>query len=840
MLTSSAANRPNCSDQQLAKFLRGEAPAESSSSWSGASQALETLLQDLRYEVRRLRKAPGFTAIAVTTLALGIGANTAIFSVVHATLFRQLPLERPNAIVRLEEFHQRPTNLTGATFRDVRQRNRVFSQVAAYRIFSQNLSDERQAAPPEQIDTAFVSQDFLPLVGVTPIAGQGFRPEQFRENAEGAVILSYGLWQHHFGSDREIVGKPVTLHGTPHIVAGIMPMGFSFPEQVQAWAPLTEDMAFLDNRRAHLFTTLARVKSGASMDAVHADLQAISNGIQQENRGVDPGFIFRAEPLEDNLVATVRPTLLILFGAVALVLLMACANVAGLLLSRCAGRNKEMAVRAALGASRLRIGRQFFTESVVLGLVGGTAGCLGGLVSVKALLALYPDAMPRATTAVIDWPVLIFVFAVSLLASILAGSVPALQSSRPDLQAGLAEGSRSISSTARQHFRSWLVIAELAIAMMLLGAAGLLIRSFVLLVRVDPGFDPSHLTVVRLTLPDSRYPELPERTRFVRSVLERLRVLPGVQSVAASGTLPFDPVPDTDVELEGQVYEAGNEPEAEILTTTPEYFHTMGIRLLAGRGFTKEDIPGHPIALVINQTMAQRFWPGESPLGKRVVMKDWGPPLPGQIVGVVSDVKQDSLETDSRPAIYYSFEQFAQSTLTTYLVVRAARDAPGLTPAIQRQIWQIDRDQPVSVLAMDQLVSGSLERRRFVLTLLSTLAALALLLAVVGVYGVITQSVGQRRQEFGLRMALGAQPHQLLGMVLGESVKTLAAGLTLGLAGAVSATRLMGSLLFGIHPTDPMTFSSMAAILAVAALTASYIPARRAAKVDPLIALRNQ
>ena len=346
--------------------------------------------------------------------------------------------------------------------------------------------------------------------------------------------------------------------------------------------------------------------------------------------------------------------------------------------------------------------------------------------------------------------------------------------------------------------------------------------------------------MVRLTLPDSRYPELPERTRFVRSVLERLRVLPGVQSVAASGTLPFDPVPDTDVELEGQVYEAGNEPEAEILTTTPEYFHTMGIRLLAGRGFTKEDIPGHPIALVINQTMAQRFWPGESPLGKRVVMKDWGPPLPGQIVGVVSDVKQDSLETDSRPAIYYSFEQFAQSTLTTYLVVRAARDAPGLTPAIQRQIWQIDRDQPVSVLAMDQLVSGSLERRRFVLTLLSTLAALALLLAVVGVYGVITQSVGQRRQEFGLRMALGAQPHQLLGMVLGESVKTLAAGLTLGLAGAVSATRLMGSLLFGIHPTDPMTFSSMAAILAVAALTASYIPARRAAKVDPLIALRNQ
>jgi putative ABC transport system permease protein len=384
------------------------------------------------------------------------------------------------------------------------------------------------------------------------------------------------------------------------------------------------------------------------------------------------------------------------------------------------------------------------------------------------------------------------------------------------------------------------VIAEVALAMMLLAAAGLLIRSLILLQRVDPGFDSSHLTVVRLSLPDSRYPELPERTQFVNSVLERVRALRGVQSVAAAGTLPFDPVPDTDLELEGHIYEPGNEPEAEILTASPEYFRTMGIHLLAGRNFTPQDIPGTPTALVINQTMAQRFWPGESALGKRVVMKDWGPPLPGQIVGVVSDVKQDSLETDIQPAIYYSFAQFSQGTLTTYLIVRSAPDALSLAAAIRDQIWSVDREQPVSVLAMDQIVSGSLERRRFVLMLLGTFSALALLLAMVGIYGVIAHSVGQRTYEFGIRMALGAQQYQLLLMVLIQSVWTLAVGLSIGIAGALAVTRLMSSLLFGISPTDPLAFSSMAVILVVVALIASYIPARRAAKVDPVVALRNQ
>jgi len=801
---------------------------------------METLWQDLGYAFRMLRKTPGFTAVAVLTLALGIGANTAIFSVVNAVLFRPLPLHQPGRIVCLQEQHQHPLNVTGATFHDIRERNHVFSEVAAYRIFSRNLSDTRQAAPPEQIDVAFVSPDFFPLLGVQPLLGTGFSREQFRENAAGAVILSYGLWRHHFGADREIVGKSIMLHGEPCLVLGVMPMAVSFPEEVEAWAPLTDSMAFLQNRRAHLFTTLARVKVGVATDAVRGDLQAIAAQIQQENHNVDPGFTFVAQHLQDNLASGVRPTLLILMSAVAFVLLIACANVANLLLSRSVARQKEIAIRAALGANRLRLARQLLTESLLLGMLGGALGCIFGLASLKALYAAYPDAMPGLAAPTLNWQVLVFVLAVSLLTSILFGSIPAGQFSGLNLQLQLVEGGRSTGSVGRQRIGSMLMISEVAFAMVLLAGAGLLIRSFVLLQRIDPGFDSSHLAVVRLSLPDSRYPELPQRTQFVNSVLERLRTLPGVESVAAAGTLPFNPAPDTDLELEGHNYEPGNEPDAEILTATPEYFRTMGIRLLAGRSFNPQDTPGRPTALVINRTMAQRFWPGESALGKRVVMKDWGPPLPGEIVGVVSDVKQDSLETNTQPAIYYNFAQFSQGTLTTYLIVRSVPDPLTMAAAIREQVWSVDRDQPVNISLMDQIISGSLERRRFVLMLLGTFACLALLLAVVGVYGVIAYSVGQRVHEFGIRMALGAERHQLQWMVLRQSCRKLAIGLAFGIVGALAVTRLMASMLFGVGATDVLTFAVMAAILLVVTLVASYIPARHAARVDPVVALRNE
>src|SRR5579863_248278 len=683
---------------------------------------METLIQDIRYAVRQLSKAPGFAAVAMITLALGIGANTAIFSVVDTVLLCSLPLREPGRIVRLQEDHQGASNLTGATFRDLRERNHVFSKVTAYRIFSRNLSDTGRTAPPEQIDTAVVSEDFLPVAGVQPFLGSGFAAEQFRENAQGAVILSYGLWQHHFGSDPGIVGKLIALHGEPAVVAGVMPLGFSFPENVQAWMPLTEDLAFPQNRRAHLFTTLARVKVGVPMEAVRADLQAIMNQIQQENQNVDPGFTFIAQRLQDNMVSGVRPTLLILLAAVSFVLLIACANVANLLLSRSVIRQREIAVRGALGASRFRIARQLLTESVLLGLIGGLSGAILGLWSLKTLCAAYPDAIPDFVAPRLDIRVLLFAITASLLASILVGSLPAVQLSDFRLHTMLAEGGRSTASVRRQRVRSILVVSEVALAMVLLAAAGLLVRSLVLLQNVDRGFDSSGIAVVRLTLPDSTYGGLQQRIQFIDSALQRLGTVPGVKSVAAAGTLPFMPVPTTSVEVQGHVYDPGKEPEVEILTATPDYFRTLGIRLLAGRSFASQDVVGRPVALVVNQTMAQRFWPGESAIGKRVVMKDWGPPLPGEVVGVVADVKQDSLETGSEPAIYYSFSQFEQGTLTTYLIVHAETPTANLASAIRDQIWAVDRDQPVSVQWMEDVVAGSLERRRFVLTLLGTFA----------------------------------------------------------------------------------------------------------------------
>ena len=798
---------------------------------------MATLLQDLRYGARMLRKSPGFAVVAVITLALGIGSNTAIFSVVNSVLLQPLSLREPGEVVRLQEYHQRALNLTGATLRDIRERNRVFSEVAGYRIFSQNLSAPGGTSAPEEIDAAFVSPEFLPLMGVRPFLGGGFTSEQFQANGEAAVILGYGLWQRHFGSDSTIVGRTVILHGVPHVVMGVMPLAFTLPESVQAWVPLTADVAFPENRRAHLFVALARIRKQVSPQVVQDDLQSIAAQIQQENPNVDPGFELKAQRLQENLVSGVRLPLLMLLGAVAFVLLIACANVANLLLSRSVARQQEIAVRTALGATRFRLLRQLLTESLLIGLVGGTTGCLLGLWSVKLLYGAYAGAVPGLPAPTIHPMVLLFVFAISLLASLLFGSIPALQFAGRGVQTQLAEGGRS-STGSKGRVSAALVISEVALAMLLLASAGLLIRSFVILQQIDPGFDASHLAVLRLTLPDSRYPELPQRVQFVDSVLERLRALPGVQAGAASGTLPFDETPVTDLELEGHAYDPENEPEAEILTATPQYFRTMGIRVLEGRTFTAQDIAGRPTALVINQTMARRFWPGQSALGKRVVMKDWGPPLPGQIVGVVSDVKQDSLETATQPAIYYSFAQFEPGTLTTYLIVRTAGAPLDLAAAMRDQVWAVDRDQPVNVVLMEQIISGSLERRRYVLVLLGTFAGLALLLAVVGIYGVIAYSVVQRTREFGIRMALGAQPRQVLLMILRQSARTVSAGLALGILAGLAATRVIKSLLFGIGPGDPLTFSIMAAILLGVALAASVIPARRAARVDPLVALR--
>jgi putative ABC transport system permease protein len=799
---------------------------------------MQTLLQDLRFGLRMLRKSPGFTVAAVLTLALGIGANTVIFSVVNAVLLQPLPLPESEKIVRLQERHERATNLTGATFQDVRLRNHVFSGTAAYRVFSQNLSDLDHVAAPEEIDTAFVSQDFLALVKTPPGMGRRFDPAQFGQKAEGELLLSYSLWQRHFGADRNIVGKRILLHGNPRVIVGVMPRGFSFPEHVQAWVPLSAEHAFAQNRRAHTFTVIARMKPGVSAADVRNDLDVIAGQIQQENHDVDPGFVFSAPPLQENMVAEVRPALLLLLGAVGFVLLIACANVANLLLSRSFARQKETAVRIALGAGTLRLVRQFLTESLLLGAAGGILGCLTGLWCAKLAATAYSGFVPRLDTLGPAFAVWVYVAAVSVLATVLFGVLPAFQLSRVSLEGQLAEGNRTTVSPTRSRVRSLLVIGEVALSIVLLTGGGLLIRSFVLLQKVNPGYDTSHLLVAAVTLPDAGYSDLEHRLSFVNSVVERLRVLPGVRTASAGGALPFRPVAETDFDLEGHSFMPGEEPSAQVLTSSPDYFRTMGIRLLAGRTFTAQEGLGQPVAVVINQTMAHRYWPHENALGKKLVMKDWGPPLPGRVVGIVSDVKVDSLETTMQPAAYYSLAQFPEGTLTTYLIVRTESAPQALFGAVRNQIWEVDRQQPVNLFTMEQVISESLQRRRFIVILLGSFAAIALVLAILGIYGVVSYSVGQRTREFGLRLALGAQRQQVLLMVLRQGFTTVAVGAGLGLVAAFMLTRLLRSLLFEINPVDPFTFLTVPGLLFAAALSASYIPAHRATKVDPMVALR--
>ena len=801
-----------------------------------------TIVQDARYGARMLLKSPGFTAVALITLALGIGANTAIFTVVNAVLLRPLPFPESSRILRVQEIHGRfgtkPANLTGATFEDLREHAHSFSQTAAYRVFNLNLSDHRAGVAPEEITTAFITKDFLALLRVSPARGHPLSDDNFRIGGSRAVLLSHGLWMRHFGGDPNVIDSVVELHGKAYTVAGVMPPGMKFPDDTQAWTALTDADRVPQNRRSHLFTTLARLRDGVSLETARAETTAIAAGIERENPNIDPGLVFRIEPLQQNIVAGIRPALLMLLGAVALVMLIACSNVANLLLSRSVARHRDMAVRAALGASPLRLLRQCMTESMLLAVAGGALGYMVGLGGVRVLATAYPGAIPGLSLPGLDLRIFGFALAASVVAAFLFGTIPAWQFANPNLREQLVEIGRGGDTTERRRARSVLVVAEVAIAMVLLAGAGLLIRSFVGLQRVDPGYLSDHVAVAQLTLPGAQYATVQQRMQFVDAVLERLRRVPGVQIAAASGTLPLRPLPVTDLELEDRKYEPGNEPSAEILTVNADYFRAMGIRALAGRTFDREDTAGHPTAIVINQTTARQFWPNESAIGKRIIMKDWGPPFPGEVVGIVGDVKNASLDAAPVPAVYYSMAQFVQGTLQTYLVVRTEGAPLRLASSIREQVWAVNPNQPVNVFAMNDMIADSLQRRRFLLLLLATFAGLALSLAIIGIYGVVSYGVNQRTREFGIRMALGAHPRQVLAMVLRQSSRPLALGVALGLPASLALTRGLKGFLYGITTADPLTFVATTVLLTGAALVASYFPARRATRVDPLVALR--
>ncbi len=800
--------------------------------------------QDLLYAFRMLRKNPGFTAVAITALALGIGANSAIFSVVNTVLLRPLPYKDADRLVMVWEDasrHGYPRDTPApANYFDWLNQNQVFEGMAAIADGSFNLTG---AGDPERLEGRRVSASFFLLLGVQPQLGRMFVPEEDQAGANRVVILSHRLWQRRFGSDQSIIGKTINLNGLAGTVVGVMPPQFQFPSSDdELWVPIafTQDEAAA--RQRHYLQVLARLKPGVDLPQAQAEMNTIAARLQQQYPAANTGLGAVVVPLHEQVVGDIKPALLILLGAVCLVLLIACANVANLLLARAAVRQKEVALRVALGASRGRLIRQFLTESVLLGVMGGIVGLLLSIVGIRLLTAFIPPNIPQIKDISIDARVLGFTVLVSLLTGLIFGLAPAIQSSMFNPNEMLKEGGRDSSAGSRgNRMRGLLIIGEVAVSLILLIGAGLLINSFLRLRNVDPGFRTDNLLTMRIVLPDLKYREQAQRSAFYSDLTRRLEVLPGVKSAAVTTNLPlYRQGNSVGIYIEGRPQPA---PGQEMIIATriisPKYFETMSIPLLSGRQLSDQDTATSPNVVVISETMARRYWPGEDPVGKRLSPgrvespDDWV-----QIVGVVKDVRQFDLIAAPKPQMYLSYQQ-AGFFAPRDLVVKTDVDPLSLAAAVRQTVWEVDKDQPVSnVRTMDDIAAESIARQRFSMLLLAIFAGVALLLAAVGIYGVMSYSVAQRRNEFGIRMALGAQKLDVLKLTVGQGLKLVLTGVALGLVGSFVLTRLMSTLLFGIGATDPTTFVSISVILIAVALLASYFPARRATKVDPIVALR--
>ena len=815
---------------------------------------MENLVQDLRFSFRQLFKSPAFSAIAVLTLALGIGANTAIFSVVNGVLLRPLPFQDPDRLVRV--WHTPPAksfpgmslfSVSAANYFDWQRENHVFEQMAIYNFRGLTLTG---LAQPLQVDASAVSSGFFETLGVRPQLGRVFSPEEDQPGHTNVVILSHRFWQEHFGSNPDVVGHNVTMDGQNYLVAGVMPDSFRFPEFAQMWTP----MGWTDKERAvrgeHHSVVVARLRPGVDLNQAQAEMDTISSRLEQLYPADDKGWGARVVSLHEDLVRDIRPALLVLLGAVAFVLLIACANVANLALAKTFGRQKEIAIRAALGASSWRVLRQVLTESVLLAIIGGVLGLVSAPFGQRLILSFLGNQMPGAVTVHLDLKVLAFTLCISVLTGIFAGVLPAMRLAKSDVNQALKQGlGRTDASSGSRATRRVLVIAEVALSLVLLVGAGLMIRSFQQLQSVAPGFDSHGVLTMTPAVARAKFSQPTQEINFFEQTLQRVRALPGVETAGVIDDIPLDNGGSHQpIQIEGQPEVAmADQPEVDVRMISAGYLKVMHIPLLRGRDFGDQDVNGRPASILISESMARRFWPGEDPIGKRLTLT-FAPDRIREVVGVVGDVKFDSLD-QSRPstALYVPLGQLSEpaglpfSSFPMVLVVRTTTTPGSMVSLVTNAIHEVDSTIPIrDVFTMDDVVMNSLSQPRFNMLLLGVFAGLALLLAAIGIYSVLSYSVRQRVPEIGIRLALGARMTDVLLMVVLEGMKPTLLGVAIGMVAALAMGRLVASLVFQVKPTDPMTFISVGSLLALIALLACVIPAYRASKVDPVIALRNE
>jgi putative ABC transport system permease protein len=803
---------------------------------------MDAIVQDVRYAFRRLRKSPAFTVIAVLTLTLGIGANTAIFSVVNAVLLRSLPFRDPSQLVFLREAAAKMDNgFSGLStsipnVEDYRQQH-AFDLLSIWVAQSVNLTGQEK---PDRVVGGFVSSNFFQLFEVTPQLGRSFTPHDERPGADREVVLSYGTWKTRFGGDANILGRQLTLNGEPFTVVGVLPSTFTFVfGDMDVWLPIQFYPNYKYDRANKSQLALGRIHGGTSRAEAREQLNVIAQRLAKDYPQANIGIHIELVGLQELQVQNIRPALLVLLGAVGLILLIASSNIANLLLARSVGRSREIAVRVALGASRRDLIQQLLAEALLLSLAGGVCGLLLAKWGIQFLLKLSPVNLPFIESPSLDGHLLGFTAVVSLLTGILFGLLPALQSSNPDLRNALGAGGRTAGESAGSNrLRGAFVIAQMAISVVLLVGAGLLIRTFYNLLHVDPGFSPQNLLTAEYRMPRNKYPNIQVQWNFHHQVIHNAQEIPGVLSAAVVGGLPFSgnfgeasfTVPEM-----GPL-EHGQEPRAIVNYASPEYFSTIGVPLFQGRGFDERDTHDSLRVAVISRTLAQRYWPNQDPLGRRVHMVDDN--FDSTVIGVVGDVKQLSTRDENRPYIYFPIPQNDRQIFGT-LVLRTALPPETLAENLRQAIWKVDPDQPVwKIRTVEYLINRDLSPDKFVMTLMIAFAGLALLLTAIGTYGVISYSVTQRTQEIGVRMALGATSGDVLRLVVQRGITLAVLGAAVGAMGAFAGGRFVRKLLFGVSASDPLTFFCVLVVLIAIAFLACYLPARRAASVDPMIALR--